>query len=96
MWVRCVLTLLMFALATAYRLQGEQEATGGEPMGWQRWWCQLLEQTRDLVISVVEDNYNIFHIIEHSLLRGVKLKGVLATISAHREILLNCWLEGHG
>jgi hypothetical protein len=40
-------TLLMFALATAYRLPCEQEATGSEPVGWQRWRRQLLEQTRD-------------------------------------------------
>jgi hypothetical protein len=48
--VHVVLTLLMFALATAYRLQCEREATGGEPVGWQRWRRQLLEQTRDKVI----------------------------------------------
>ena len=44
------LTLLLSALATAYRLQCEQEATGGEHIGWQggrRW---LREQTRDKVI----------------------------------------------
>jgi hypothetical protein len=35
--VHVVFTLLMFALATAYRLQGAQEATGDEPVGWQRW-----------------------------------------------------------
>jgi hypothetical protein len=43
-------TLLMFALATAYRLQCEQADVGGEPIGWQRWRRQLLEQTRDHVI----------------------------------------------
>jgi hypothetical protein len=43
-------TLLMFALATASRLECEREARGGEPVGWQRWRHQLLEQTRDLVI----------------------------------------------
>jgi hypothetical protein len=48
--VHVLLTLLMFALATAYRLPCEQEATGSEPMGWQRWRRQLLEQTRDQVI----------------------------------------------
>ena len=32
-----VFTRLMLALATAYRLQGEPAATGGEPVGWQRW-----------------------------------------------------------
>ena len=48
--VHVVFTLLMFALATAYRLQGEREAMGGEPVGWQRWRRQLLEQTREQVI----------------------------------------------
>jgi hypothetical protein len=43
-------TLLLCALGTAYRLQCEREATGGEPVGWQRWRRQLLEQTRDQVI----------------------------------------------
>jgi hypothetical protein len=45
--VHVLFTLLMFAPATAYRLQCERAATGGEPVGWRR---QLLEQTRDLVI----------------------------------------------
>jgi hypothetical protein len=40
-------TLLMFALATAYRRQCERQATEGEPIGWQRWRRQLREQTRD-------------------------------------------------
>jgi hypothetical protein len=34
--VHGVFTLLLFALATAYRLQGERVALGGEPVGWQR------------------------------------------------------------
>jgi len=34
--VHVVFTLLLFALATAYRLQCEREATGGEPVGSQR------------------------------------------------------------
>jgi Transposase DDE domain len=48
--VHVLFTLLMFALATAYRLQCEQDALGKEPVGWQRWRRQLLEQTRDQVI----------------------------------------------
>jgi hypothetical protein len=38
-----IFTLLLFALATAYRLLGEREATGGEPVGCQCWRRQLLE-----------------------------------------------------
>lgn len=45
-----LLTLLMCALATAYRLPCAREAPGGESVGWQRWRRQLLEQTRDKVI----------------------------------------------
>jgi hypothetical protein len=35
--VHVMFTLLMFALATAYRWPCAQEDTGGEPVGWQRW-----------------------------------------------------------
>jgi hypothetical protein len=71
-----MLTLLMFALATAYRLQGEREATGGEPVGWQRWRRQLLEQNRDKMIVFAQGYYGIFHVAEYSLLLGAKLKDV--------------------
>jgi len=48
--VYVVFTLLMFALVAAYRLQGEHEALGEAPLGWQRWRRQLREQTRDMMI----------------------------------------------
>jgi hypothetical protein len=35
--VHVMVTLLLFALATAYRRPCEPEDTGGEPVGWQRW-----------------------------------------------------------
>jgi hypothetical protein len=38
-----IFTLVLFVLATAYRLLGEREATGGEPVGCQCWRRQLLE-----------------------------------------------------
>lgn len=41
--VQVMVTLLMFALATAYRLACERDARGGESIGWQRWRRQLLE-----------------------------------------------------
>jgi hypothetical protein len=65
--VHVMFTLLMCALATAYRLQCEQEAMGGEPVGWQRWRRQLLEQTRDRVIVFAGRSYGIFHLAEYSL-----------------------------
>ena len=85
--VPVVFTLLMFALATAYRLQCEREAVGDEPVGWQRWRRQLLEQTRDKVIVFAPGDYGIFHLAEYSLLLGVKLKDVPPGIGTHQEIL---------
>jgi hypothetical protein len=63
-------TLLMCALATAYRLRCEQEATGGEPVGWQGWRRQLLQQTRHQVIVCAQGDDGIFHIAEYSLWLG--------------------------
>lgn len=85
--VHVVFTLLLFALATAYRLQGEREAMGDEPVGWQRWRRQLLEQTRDKVIVFAQGYYGIFHLAEYSLLLGVKLKDVPPGIGTRQEIL---------
>jgi hypothetical protein len=48
--VHVMFTFLLFALATAYRLACAREARGGEPVGWQRWRRQLLEQTRAQVL----------------------------------------------
>ncbi len=85
--VHVVFTLLMFALATAYRLQCEREAMQGEPVGWQRWRRQLLEQTREKVIVFTQGYYGIFHLAEYSLLLGVKLKDRPPGIGSRREIL---------
>jgi hypothetical protein len=85
--VHVLFTLLMFALATAYRLQCEREATGGEPVGWQRWRRQLLEQTRDKVIVVAQGYYGIFHLAEYSLLLGVRLKDKPPGIGTYHDIL---------
>jgi hypothetical protein len=85
--VHVLFTLLMFALATAYRLQCEREARGGEPMGWQRWRRLLLEQTRDQVIVFAQGYYGIFHLAEYSLLLGVKLKDVPPGIGTYHDIL---------
>jgi hypothetical protein len=53
--VHVVFTVLMLALATAYRLPCEQGATGGELVGWQRGRRQLLEQSRDKVIVFAQE-----------------------------------------
>ena len=59
--VHVLFTLLLFALGTAYRWPCAQEAIGREPVGWQRWRRQLLEQTRDLVIVCAEGCDGIVH-----------------------------------
>jgi Transposase DDE domain len=94
--VHVLFTLLMFALATAYRLQCEQADTGGEPLGWQRWRRQLLEHTRDHVIVFAQDYYGIFHMAEYSLLLGVRLKDVPLGIGTRQEILAKHGLAPHG
>jgi Transposase DDE domain len=85
--VHVVFTLLMFALATAYRLASEREATTGASIGWQRWRRQLLEQTREKVIVFAQGCYGIFHLAEYSLLVGVKLKDRPPGIGTHQDIL---------
>jgi len=87
MRVHVTFTLLMFALATAYRLQGERAALGVEPVGWQRWRRQLQEQNRDKVIVFARGYYGIFHVAEYSLLLGAKLKDVPPGIGTLPEIL---------
>jgi hypothetical protein len=95
MRVHVLFTWRLFALATAYRLQCEQADRGGEPLGWQRWRRQLLEQTRDMVIIFAEDSYGIFHIAEYSLLLGVKLKDVPPGIGTRRQVLVKYGLTMH-
>ncbi|HEX9868315.1 MAG TPA: hypothetical protein VGC99_06905 [Candidatus Tectomicrobia bacterium] len=91
-----VFTRLMFALATAYRLPCEREATGGKPVGWQRWRRQLLEQTRDKVIVLAQRWYGIFHLAEFALLAEVKLKDVPLGLGTPQEVLATYGLTTHG
>ena len=85
--VHGMFTLLMFALATAYRWLCEQEATGGEPVGWQCWRRRLLQQTRDQVIVCAQGYDGIFHIAEYSLLLGVRRKDPPPGLGTRQEIL---------
>jgi hypothetical protein len=94
--VHVMLTLLMFALATAYRWQYEKAALGEEPVGWQRWRRQLLEQNRDKVIVFAQGYYGIFHVAEYSLLLGAKLKDVPPEIGTLQEVLAKYGLTVHG
>jgi len=88
MRVQVLFTLLMFALATAYRWPCQQEETGPAPVGWQRWRRQLLEQTRDQVIVFAQGYDGIFHLVEYSLLLGVRLKDTPPGIGTYRDILV--------
>jgi hypothetical protein len=92
--VHVIFTLLMFALATAYRWQCEQEESAGEPVGWQRWRRQLQEQTRDLVIVFAQDSYGIFHLAEYSLLLGVNIKDRPPGIGTRPQILTKYRIAG--
>jgi hypothetical protein len=94
--VHVVFTLRMFALATAYRLLCDREARGGEPLGWQRWRRQLLEQTRDPVIVCAEGHEGLFHLAEYSLLLGVKLKDVPPEIGSRQQVLARYRLPARG
>jgi hypothetical protein len=94
MRLHVLFTLLMFALATAYRLQCEQHHIGKELVGWQRWRRQLLEQTRDLVIVFADGCYGIFHIAEYSLLVGVNLKDRPPGIGTRQQVLAKYRLTG--
>jgi hypothetical protein len=48
---------------------------GGEPVGWQRWRRQLLEQTRDQVLVWAQGDDGIFHLTEYALLLGGPAQG---------------------
>ena len=85
--VHVICTWLMFALATAYRLPCEQEAMGGEPVGWQRWRRQLVEQTRDRVIVFAAGSYGIVYLAESSRLVGVKLKDWPPGMGTRQDVL---------
>jgi len=89
-------TLLLFALATAYRLPRAREALGAEPGGWQRWRRQLQEQNRDKLIGCAGGYDGIFPVAEYSLLLGVKLKDGPPGIGTLPAILARYRLTAHG
>ena len=93
--VHVFFTLSMFALATAYRLRTEQAAVGDEPVGWQRWRRQLIQQNRDKVIIFAQGWYGIFHVAEYSLLLGVRLREPPPQVGSRRDVLKKYGLVGH-
>jgi hypothetical protein len=92
--VRC--TLVLFALATAYRLPCERKAIGGQPVGWQRWRRQLRAQTRDKVIVCAEGHDGLFHLAEYSRLLGVKLTEIPPAIGSRQQVLAKYRLPAQG
>jgi hypothetical protein len=94
--VHVLCTLLLFALATVYRLQCEREALDGEVVGWQPWRRRLLEQTRDQVIVFTQGDYGIFHLAKYSLLLRVKLKDVPPEVGSHQQVLAKFMLPVGG
>jgi hypothetical protein len=93
--VHVFFTLAMFALATAYRLRAEHAAVGDEPVGWQRWRRQRIQQNRDKVIIFAQGWYGIFHVAEYSLLLGVRLREPPPEIGSRRDVLKKYGLVGH-
>jgi hypothetical protein len=94
--VHVLFTLLMFALATAYRLQGAQEATGSAPVGWQRWRRHLLEQTRDKVMVCAPGFSAIFHMAEYARVLGAKLKDRPPGVGTRQHVLAKFRLTAQG
>jgi hypothetical protein len=93
--VPVVFTLLLFALATAYRRRCEQHDTGTDPVGWQRWCRQLLQPHRDKVIAFAQGVYGIFPMAELALLLGGKLTDVPPGIGTPQEVLAQYRLTAH-
>jgi hypothetical protein len=87
--VRChvVFTFLICALATADRRQSEPAEVRVEPVDWQRWRCQLLEQTGAKGIVFAQCWDDIFHIAAFALLVTVKLKNVPPGIGTPQDVL---------
>jgi hypothetical protein len=82
-----VVTLLLFALATASRLPCEQDATGTAPVGWQRWRRPLLEHTRTKVLILAQGSDGIVHLTDYSWLMGVRRKDVPPGLGTLQDIL---------
>jgi hypothetical protein len=94
--VHVLFTLLLFARTTAYRLQCEREAVGDEPVGWQRWRRQLLEQTRDKVLVFAQGTDGLFHLAESSLVLGVRLKDAPPGVGTRQQVLAKYKLPASG
>jgi hypothetical protein len=93
--VPVVFTRRLFALATASRLQGAREALGEEPVGWQRWRRQLLQQNREKRIVLAQGCYGIFPMAACAPVLGVQLTDVPPGLGTRQEILATYGLIPH-
>jgi hypothetical protein len=94
--VPVLVTCLMLALATAYRLPCEHEARGGEPVGWQRWRRQLVEQTRALVIVFAHGHSGLVPLAEYARLLGVQSNDIPPDIGSRQQVLAKYQLPARG
>jgi hypothetical protein len=85
--VHVMCPLLRGALATAYRLQGERDATGGEPVGGQRGRRPLLEQTRDQGIGFAQGDSGLLQRAEYARRWGVRLTDSPPEIGRRQQAL---------
>ena len=100
--VHCHFTVLVMALATAFRLWQAKPAispaqeTGTRPSvgtallggeGTARWRLRLKEENRDKVIVFFADAYGIFHLAELAILSGVRLHRLPSHLGSAQAIL---------
>jgi hypothetical protein len=64
-------------------------------LGWQRWWRQLPEQTREHMIVSAQECYGILHMAKYSLLVGVDIKDRLPGTGTWPQILAKSRLTTH-
>ncbi len=88
--------LLLCALATASRLPGVRETTGGEPVGWHGGRRQRREQTRDQVSVWAQGDDGIVHLAEYALLVGVQHNAIRPGIGTRQEVLAKYRLTKRG
>jgi hypothetical protein len=100
--VHCHFTVLVMALATAFRLWQAQQALSAAQErdsrpcvstarlrgeGTARWRLRLKEENRDKVIVFFADAYGIFHLAELAILSGMRLHRLPSSLGSPQAIL---------
>lgn len=91
-------TLVVMALATAYRLWKEREKKAPEEpfatpllkgQGARAWRRELKAENRNKVTVFVQGHYGIFHVTEFSILAGLRIKvmGIPPELGSPADIL---------